>query len=276
MKNRHQILVQKYELYLFLWRKSASMVSWQYVDCRLWQRWIGSADKLPLTRLYNGGVWGCCCVQEPSAGMWLIRLRNRSDEGVCEWVSLWHDEALMHWQVESSFSCSSPVIIHSFHSSYLPSLLINSPPAGSSFHIRFPSQFLRYRHASPASWLSLLPATSPPHLLLLLTFSLSCCLLSFAVLCVDIYSNSLTGHSGGRMCEHSSEIRKYIKWKIRVWTGHDIYIKIESLKGRSVTAWLGDYTVDVQWPLCTGYSSQWAFLDLCWTEREENVWKSHL
>lgn len=157
-------------------------------------------DKSSITQTYNGCV-RCWCIQEPLRDTWLIRLRHSGDEWVCERVSIRHDKALMHWQVESSFSCYSSVIFFLlFYFSHILSFLINSLPAGLLFPL----------HCFTLSKLSVLPdsASFLLHFLLICFFFLlflSCCLLCLSVLCVDIYSNSLTGHSGGWRCEHPSE-----------------------------------------------------------------------
>lgn len=153
-------------------------------------------DKLSITQ----AVWGCCCIREPLRGSWLIKLRHWG-EWVWERVSIWHDEALRRWQVESSFSCSSPIIIPSFHFVRILSLSINSLPDELLFPVWCFHRFTRCKRF-------LLPSLLYRHLICFFSLSLSCCFLPLTVLCVDIYSSSLTGHSGGRRCEHPSEKNK--------------------------------------------------------------------
>lgn len=143
-------------------------------------------------------VWGRRCIQEPLRGTWLIRLRHWGDEWVCEGGSIWHDKALMRWQVVGSFSCSSPVIIPTFHFSHILSLFRNPPPAGFLVPVRRPSPLPRLFFSAASLLICFLfslfssqswrPPPSPTP--------------SLAALCADIYSNRLTGLSGGRRCEY--------------------------------------------------------------------------
>lgn len=124
-------------------------------------------DKSSITQTYNGCV-RCWCIQKPLRDTWLIRLRHSGDEWVCERVSIRHDKALMHWQVESSFSCSSSVIFPSFfYFSYIFSLLINSLPAGLLFPL---CRFTLSKLSVFPDLVSFLTAF-PPHLLFSSYFS---------------------------------------------------------------------------------------------------------
>lgn len=91
-------------------------------------------DKLSITLIM--AVWGRWCIHEPLKGTWLIRLRHWGDEWVCEQVSIWHDKALMRWQIKGSFSYSSHVIVPSFQFSHIRLLLRNSLRAGLLLSLR--------------------------------------------------------------------------------------------------------------------------------------------
>jgi len=129
-------------------------------------------------------------------------------EGMSVWerVSIWHDKALMRWQVESSFSCSSLVIIPSFHFSHFLSFLIKSLPDG----LFFPFWSL---HCFTRCKVSLLPDSISFRLHLFFTFFLLTFsrFLPLIVLYVDVNSRSLTGHSVGWKCEHPSRGKKLLQ-----------------------------------------------------------------
>lgn len=125
-------------------------------------------DKLSITQ----AVWGCCCIREPLRGSWLIKLRHWG-EWVWERVSIWHDEALMRWQVESSFSCSSPIIIPSFHFVRILSLSINSLPDELLFPVWWFHRFTRCKRFLLPSLLCTSFAFS--HFLSVAAFSPSLC-----------------------------------------------------------------------------------------------------
>lgn len=147
-------------------------------------------DKLPITQTYNG----CVIVLVVYRSHWeTLGWLGCDIDGMSRCVSMSVYDTTRLWrQVLSSFPCCAPVIFPSFRFFHM----LSFDETTTIWII-----VLQCFHSFTLSKLSRVPdsfsAGSPPRLFLLLAPARSS---PSPPLCVDIYSNSMTGLSGGRRC----------------------------------------------------------------------------